>query len=105
MATGFSRRHFQGTSRINLHQDWELRFWSDKWNVSRPELMDAVKRVGVQGRGAGAGQGLSPSGLSFGQLELDAPVAGIGLLRGGGVQGLELADARRPPAARRAGPG
>jgi hypothetical protein len=50
MAESFSRRHFQDTSRINLHQDWELRFWSDKWNVSRPELMDAVKRVGVQVR-------------------------------------------------------
>ena len=50
MAGSLSRRHFQDTARINLHQDWELRFWSDKWNVSRPELMDAVKRVGVQVR-------------------------------------------------------
>lgn len=50
MATSSSRRHFQDTSRINLHEDWELRFWSDKWHVSRPELMNAVKRVGVQVR-------------------------------------------------------
>ena len=50
MATTFSKRHFQDTSRINLHEDWEVRFWSDKWNVSRPELIDAVKRVGIQVR-------------------------------------------------------
>jgi hypothetical protein len=50
MATIFNKRHFQDTSRINLHEDWEVRFWSDKWNVSRPQLMDAVRRVGVQVR-------------------------------------------------------
>jgi hypothetical protein len=48
MADSLSRRHPQDSLRINVHEDWELRFWSDKWNVPRHQLMDAVKRVGVQ---------------------------------------------------------
>ena len=48
MVDSLSRRHPQDSSRINVHEDWELRFWSDKWNVPRHQLMDAVKRVGVQ---------------------------------------------------------
>ena len=48
MADSLSRRHPQDSLRINVHEDWELRFWSDKWNVPHHQLMDAVKRVGVQ---------------------------------------------------------
>ena len=48
MAGSMSRRHPQDSSRINVHEDWELRFWSDKWNIPRHQLMDTIKRVGVQ---------------------------------------------------------
>ena len=33
--------------RINLHQDYEARYWSEKFNVSRDELESAVDKVGV----------------------------------------------------------
>jgi HAMP domain-containing protein len=32
---------------INLHQDYEARYWSEKFNVSRDELESAVNKVGV----------------------------------------------------------
>lgn len=48
MAGSLSRRHPQDSARINVHEDWELRYWSDRWNVPRQQLMDTIKRVGVQ---------------------------------------------------------
>jgi hypothetical protein len=48
MTGSLSRRHPQDASRINVHEDWELRYWSDRWNVPRQQLMDTIKRVGVQ---------------------------------------------------------
>jgi len=45
-----SRRHPQDSARINVHDDWELRYWSDRWNVPRHQLMDTIKRVGLQVR-------------------------------------------------------
>ena len=45
-----SRRHPQDSARINVHEDWELRYWSDRWNVPRHQLMDTIKRVGMQVR-------------------------------------------------------
>jgi hypothetical protein len=43
-----SRRHPQDSPRINLHEEWEVRYWAGRWRVSRNQLMDTVKRVGVQ---------------------------------------------------------
>ena len=37
-----------GFSRINLHEEWEIRYWTGRWSVSRDQLMETVKRVGVQ---------------------------------------------------------
>lgn len=34
-------------SRINVNQEHELRYWSDKFGVSADTLKDAVNRVGV----------------------------------------------------------
>ncbi len=48
MTGSLSRRHPQDASRINVHEDWELRYWSDRRNVPRQQLMDTIKRVGVQ---------------------------------------------------------
>jgi hypothetical protein len=33
--------------RINIHEDYELRYWSQKFGVSHDRLKAAVKRVGV----------------------------------------------------------
>lgn len=33
-------------SRINTTQEWELRYWSEKFGVSQADLLDAVSEVG-----------------------------------------------------------
>ncbi len=48
MAGTLSRRHPQDSSRINIHEDWEVRYWTDRWQVPRQRLMETVKRVGLQ---------------------------------------------------------
>ena len=45
---GTLRRHPQDSSHINIHEDWEVRYWTDRWQVPRQHLLDAVKRVGLQ---------------------------------------------------------
>jgi len=36
----------QDSSRIALGEDYEVRYWTDKFGVSQDELVDAVKAVG-----------------------------------------------------------
>ena len=36
----------QDRSRISLEQDYEVRYWTQKFGVSRQDLEQAVKRVG-----------------------------------------------------------
>lgn len=38
----------QDRNRINVHQDYELRDWSKKFNVTADELKAAVQKVGDQ---------------------------------------------------------
>jgi hypothetical protein len=33
--------------RINMNEDYEVRYWTQKWNVSREELAAAVREAGV----------------------------------------------------------
>ncbi len=32
---------------MNVNEPWELRYWSEKFNVSHDRLKEAVKKVGV----------------------------------------------------------
>jgi hypothetical protein len=34
-------------ARINMQEDYEVRYWTQKWNVSREQLAAAVREVGV----------------------------------------------------------
>lgn len=34
-------------SRVNIHEDHEVRYWTEKWGVSKEELTAAVRKVGV----------------------------------------------------------
>ena len=36
--------------RINIHEDYELRDWSEKFGVSHDELKRAVAKVGVMAK-------------------------------------------------------
>jgi hypothetical protein len=37
----------QDAKRINVDEDYELRYWSEKYGVSADELRAAVRKVGV----------------------------------------------------------
>jgi hypothetical protein len=47
MADDRSKTDSADRDRINMHEDYEVRYWSQKWQVSREQLADAVRSVGV----------------------------------------------------------
>ncbi len=47
MSDNKDNRGPQDRSRINVNEDYELQYWSDKYGVSREELRNAVEKVGV----------------------------------------------------------
>ena len=46
MADDKTNRGPQDRSRINLSEDYEVRYWTDKFGVSKSQLEDAVREVG-----------------------------------------------------------
>jgi hypothetical protein len=36
--------------RVNVHEDYEVRYWTKKWGVTEAQLKDAVKRAGVMAK-------------------------------------------------------
>jgi hypothetical protein len=38
----------QDPKKINIHEQWELNYWTKKFGVSEAKLKEAVKAVGVQ---------------------------------------------------------
>ena len=46
MADDLTRRQPQDASRINLHEDWEVQYWTQKFGVSADRLKRAVMKVG-----------------------------------------------------------
>ncbi len=47
MADDPSKRGTQDRIRINIHEDYELRHWSQHFNVTPERLKEAVHKVGV----------------------------------------------------------
>lgn len=47
MSDDLSKRRPQDASKINVHEDWELEYWSKELGVSRDRLREAVKAVGT----------------------------------------------------------
>jgi hypothetical protein len=47
MADDRSIRGAADRTRINMHEDYEVRYWTHKWNVSRDQLAAAVCELGV----------------------------------------------------------
>ena len=39
-------RRPEDTSRVQIQQDWELKYWSDRFGVSRDKLRSAVTAAG-----------------------------------------------------------
>ncbi|MFK9098236.1 DUF3606 domain-containing protein [Pseudomonas guariconensis] len=46
MADDLSNRGPQDRSRINIEESWEVRYWSQKFGVTKQQLKDAVRAVG-----------------------------------------------------------
>ena len=42
------KRGQQDSSRINIHEDYEIAYWTQKWHVTPEQLRECVKRVGVR---------------------------------------------------------
>jgi hypothetical protein len=46
MADGFSKRGEPDRSRISLDEEYEVRYWTERFDVSKSELKAAVAAVG-----------------------------------------------------------
>ena len=46
MADDRTKRGSHDRQRISLSDDYEVRYWSQKWGVSKEELADAVRKAG-----------------------------------------------------------
>jgi hypothetical protein len=47
MSDDTTKRGPQDRSHINLNQDYEVQYWSQKFGVSKERLREAVHRVGI----------------------------------------------------------
>jgi hypothetical protein len=47
MADGLKDRGAQDRSRVNVNEDHEVRYWTQKWSVPKEELAAAVQKAGV----------------------------------------------------------
>ena len=47
MSDDKTKRGRQDRTKINVHEKYELDYWSKKFGVTPDELRDAVKRVGT----------------------------------------------------------
>jgi hypothetical protein len=45
MADDLKDRGARDRSRVNVHEDYEVRYWTEKWGVTKDQL--AVERAGV----------------------------------------------------------
>lgn len=47
MSDDLTKRRPQDASRINVHEPWEVNWWTDKFGVTKAQLEAAVKAVGT----------------------------------------------------------
>ncbi|MCW3111054.1 MAG: hypothetical protein JWQ09_5560 [Segetibacter sp.] len=47
MADDLSKRRPQDSSKVNVNESWEVRWWCSQLNCTEPQLRAAVKAVGV----------------------------------------------------------
>ena len=50
MGDDLSKRGAQDRDRINIHEQWEVNYWTDKFGISREKLEEAVKTVGTMAK-------------------------------------------------------
>ena len=47
MPDDLTKRRPQDSSRINIHEPYEVRYWTDHFGVTKAQLEAAVRAVGV----------------------------------------------------------
>ena len=47
MADNKDKTSPQDAARVNVHEDYEVAYWTKKWGVSKAELEAAVKKAGT----------------------------------------------------------
>jgi hypothetical protein len=47
VADDLKDRGARDRSRVNVHEDSEVRYWTGKWGVTKEQLVEAVERAGV----------------------------------------------------------
>lgn len=47
MSDDLSKRRPQDASKINVHEAWELEYWSKELGVTKEQLKEAVRAVGT----------------------------------------------------------
>ncbi len=47
MADDLKNRGAQDRARVNVNEDHEVRYWNQKWGVSKEQLIAAVNKAGV----------------------------------------------------------
>jgi hypothetical protein len=47
MADDLKDRGARDRGRVNVHEDYELRYWTQKWGVTKEQLVQAVQKAGV----------------------------------------------------------
>ena len=47
MADDLKDRGARDRSRVNVHEDYEVRYWTEKWGVTKEQLVQAVQKAGV----------------------------------------------------------
>lgn len=47
MSDDLSKRGPQDAARVNVHEDWEVRYWCKAFGCTEEQLRAAVKAVGV----------------------------------------------------------
>ena len=62
MADDPSKRGSPDRQRINVHEDHELQYWSERFGVSRDELRSAVQHVGPMVHNVERHLGKTPAG-------------------------------------------
>lgn len=47
MSDDLSEKRPQDATKVNVNESWELEYWSKKFGVTKDQLKNAVKAVGV----------------------------------------------------------
>ena len=60
MADNLNIRRPQDPTKINIHETWEVNYWTNKWSITADQLKNAVKAVGVLTKNVAAHLGKQP---------------------------------------------